>query len=126
MSKILQKILYVEDEDDIRTIVTMALKAKNVTIKECDRGEKALDMALSFQPDVILLDVIMPGIDGLETYRQLQTNDQTKTIPVIFMTAKVQPHELESFKNLGALGVIVKPFDPMKLFDTVNSLLNSQ
>ena len=85
-------------------------------------GKEALTKVRSFAPDVILLDVMMPEMDGPATLQALRSSPATAAIPVIFMTAKVQAHEVDRYKVLGALGVISKPFDPMTLADVVRSI----
>lgn len=118
----LNRILYVEDEEDIQIVGKMALEAGNFTIEVCSSGDEALKKAASFSPDLIILDVMMPGMDGPATFQELRKIKQTKTTPVIFMTAKVQPSEVEEYKKLGVVGVIAKPFDPMTLVETVRNL----
>ena len=85
-------------------------------------GGEALDKADEFAPDLILLDVMMPGMDGPSTLETLRKLEQTQETPVIFMTAKTQSHEIERFRNLGALDVITKPFDPMTLADVIKGI----
>ncbi|MGE4221624.1 MAG: response regulator [Alphaproteobacteria bacterium] len=119
----LDKILMVEDDLDIQTVAEMALAAVGGhTVHLCSSGQQALDDAPGFAPDLILLDVMMPGMDGPTTYHALRERPDTVATPVIFMTAKVQPAELASYKALGAIGVIQKPFDPMTLADEVAAL----
>lgn len=123
MSQTLNKVLYVEDEDDIRTIAQLALEAVGgLTLKSCSSGEEAVRAAVSFAPDLILLDVMMPGMDGPSTLAALHKLDSLKEVPVIFMTAKVQPSEIAHYRSLGALDVIAKPFDPMTLADQVRAV----
>ncbi len=123
MSQTLNKVLYVEDEDDIRTIAQLALEAVGgLTLKSCSSGEEAVQAAVSFAPDLILLDVMMPGMDGPSTLAALHKLDPLKEVPVIFMTAKVQPSEIAHYRSLGALDVIAKPFDPMTLADQVRAV----
>ena len=112
----LKKILYVEDEADIRTIAKMSLEAVGgFQVTACASGSDALAVAASTGADLILLDVMMPGMDGPATLRALRSIAATATTPVIFMTAKVQASEIAQYKALGALEVISKPFDPMTL-----------
>ena len=123
MLQTLNKVLYVEDEDDIRTIAQLALEAVGgLTLKSCSSGEEAVQAAVSFAPDLILLDVMMPGMDGPSTLAALHKLDPLKDVPVIFMTAKVQPSEIAHYRSLGALDVIAKPFDPMTLADQVRAV----
>ena len=120
------KILYVEDEADIREIAEFALEDEGFDIVFCDCGEMALEKAGDFQPDAILLDVMMPGMDGPTTLKNLRELPGLQTTPVIFLTAKVQPNEIQDFIALGAIGVIPKPFDPMTLADQVRDLLERE
>jgi CheY-like chemotaxis protein len=112
----LKRILYVEDENDIRTVTAMALEAVGgFTVISCDSGKEALATAPDANADLILLDVMMPGMDGLATLGALRGLPQTADTPVIFMTAKVQASEIQHYMRLGAVDVISKPFDPMTL-----------
>ncbi|TVP89523.1 MAG: response regulator [Pseudomonadaceae bacterium] len=117
------RVMYVEDEPDIRAVAKLALEAVGgLTVSLCERGDQAVAEAERFAPQMILLDVMMPGMDGPSTLKALSTHAQLSRIPVAFMTAKVQPQEIEHFKSLGAVGVIAKPFDPMTLAEQVRTL----
>lgn len=119
----LERILYVEDEPDIQEIAKLALEAVGgYSVKLCSSGQEALDNVTDFEPDLILLDVMMPGMDGPTTLKNLRNNPDVQSIPVIFMTAKVQPQEIRAYKEMGALDVIPKPFDPMTLSEQINTL----
>lgn len=119
----LRKILYAEDESDIQTIVQIALwSCSNLNLKICDNGQLLLDCVEEYKPDLILLDIMMPVMDGLTTFRKLKLNDATKGIPVIFITAKAQAQEIEMYKSTGVIGVITKPFDPLTLCDKIHEL----
>ena len=121
--KKLDKILCVEDETDIQTVAKMALEAVGGFVVEiCGSGEEAIEKAPKFLPDLILLDVMMPGMDGLATFRAVRALPEAEETPIIFMTAKSQAHEVEQLLELGALGVISKPFDPIDLSRQVASL----
>lgn len=112
----LQRILYVEDEPDIQAVAKLALEmVGGFTVKVCSSGQEALGEVAAFAPDMILLDVMMPGMDGPSTLKALRALPAAAAIPVAFMTAKVQPQEIAQFRALGALDVIAKPFDPMTL-----------
>lgn len=120
---ILQRIMYVEDEPDIQAVAKLALEMMGgFTVKICSSGEQALREAEAFDPDLILLDVMMPGMDGPSTLQALRTLPALAEVPMVFMTAKVQPAEIEYFKALGARDVIAKPFDPMTLADQVRAI----
>ena len=118
------KLLYVEDEADIREIAEFALEDEGFDIVFCASGEEAVEKAGDFQPEVILLDVMMPGMDGPTTLKNLRTIPGLETTPIIFLTAKVQPNEIKDFIALGAIDVIPKPFDPMTLADKIRETLN--
>lgn len=119
----LKKILYAEDEPDVQTVVELTIQTMSeYEVKICDNGKKLLECVEEYNPDLILLDVMMPEMDGPTTYKKLQDNQKTKNIPVIFMTAKAQVHEVENFKDTGAIGVITKPFDPMNLCDEIQTI----
>ena len=119
----LKRILYVEDEPDIRAVATIALEAVGgFDLKVCSSGEEALANAISFNPDLLLLDVMMPGMDGPATLKALKALPELVNTPVIFMTAKVQPSEVAEYKALGALDVIAKPFDPMTLAEHIKNI----
>lgn len=121
--KELRKILYAEDERDVQTIVEISIwSTSNYEIKICDNGKILLDCVEDYNPDLILLDVMMPEMDGLTTLKHLQTNEKTKNIPVIFITAKAQAHEVSSFNEKGVVGVITKPFDPMLLCSNIKEI----
>ncbi|WP_372922635.1 response regulator [Roseovarius sp.] len=118
-----ERILYVEDEEDIRAVAQLALESVGgFTLKSCASGEEALREAEAFAPDLILLDVMMPGMDGPSTLHALREIPALADVPVAFMTAKVQPAEIEYFKSLGAREVIAKPFDPMTLAEQVRAI----
>jgi len=117
---ILKRILYVEDEPDIQTVARLALETVGgFEVEVCGSGREALQRAEAFRPDLILLDVMMPGLDGPATLRELRGIEALARTPVVFMTARVQPHELADYRGMGAADVIAKPFDPMTLTDKV-------
>ena len=123
MTQELKNILYVEDEADIRAVARLALEAVggfSVTI--CSSSAEAVERAPEVRPDLILLDVMMPGMDGVDTLRALRDLPETATTPVIFMTAKAQQSEIHNLRKLGALDVIAKPFDPMALSDRIRDI----
>ena len=112
----LKKILYVEDEPDIQMIARVALEnVGGFELLVCSSGAEAIEKAAGFNPDLFLLDVMMPGIDGPTTLAELRKIPQLEKTPVMFMTAKVQPQEVEFLKSLNVAEVIAKPFDPMGL-----------
>ena len=119
----LVRILYVEDEPDIQMVARLALEALGgYTMAICSSGDEALQRAPGFQPQLFLLDVMMPGTDGSSTLKMLRALPQFSDTPVIFMTAKIQPGEVTGYKKLGAVDVIHKPFDPMILASKVQDI----
>ncbi len=123
MTKTLSRILMVEDEPDIQAVARVALEVVGgFAVEMCSSGKEAWEQVLRHKPDLILMDVMMPGLDGPSTLHALRANPATAGFPVIFMTAKVQSHEVAHYKEIGALGVIAKPFDPMTLASTVRAI----
>jgi two-component system, OmpR family, response regulator len=119
----LNRILYVEDEADIRVIAEIALEVVGgFTITSCAGGREAVESAERARPDLLLLDMMMPGMDGLSTLEALRALPATANTPVIFMTAKVQAAEVAHYRSHGALDVIAKPFDPMALAEQIRSI----
>jgi two-component system, OmpR family, response regulator len=123
----LERILLVDDEADIRQVARLALEALGgFQVRECPSGLAAPQAALDFAPQLVLMDVMMPGQDGPETLKVLRATPGLPLVPIVFMTAKVQPQEVSAFRSLGALDVIAKPFDPMTLAQTVRRIWDSQ
>jgi CheY-like chemotaxis protein len=117
------KVLYVEDEENIRTVGLFSLtEVGGLTVEPACGGHEALAKVAGFGPDLILMDVMMPGMDGIATFKALRERADTAQIPVIFMTAKVQPNEVEEYLRMGAVAVIAKPFDPVALPDEVRAI----
>jgi CheY-like chemotaxis protein len=115
--------MHVEDDPSIQAVAKVALEVVGGFIVEtCSGGEEALKAFHSFSPQLILLDVMMPGMDGPSTLKKMQADFDLSQIPVVFMTAKVQANEIESYKDLGAAEVVVKPFDPMTLSDQIREI----
>jgi CheY-like chemotaxis protein len=112
----LRRVMCVEDDPDIRMIVEFSLAdVGGLEVLCCDSGRSALAQAPRFRPDLVLLDVMMPDWSGPETLAALRTLPEMESVPVVFMTAKSMPDELEPLLQHGATGLIVKPFDPMTL-----------
>jgi len=123
MGKALERILYVEDEPDIQAVARLALEnVGGFKVEICSSGPEALERIGAFDPDLILLDVMMPGMDGPTTLTELRKLPEMADRPVVFMTAKVQPQEVAEYKAMGALDVIPKPFDPLKLAGQVQDI----
>jgi CheY-like chemotaxis protein len=120
----IEKILIVDDDEDIRLVTEFsARRIGNWEVVTAASGEEALVLALSERPDVILLDVMMPRLDGPTTMAKLREEPATAGIPVIFLTAKVQQYEIEGYLADGARGVICKPFDATSLPDEIRCIL---
>lgn len=123
MTNEVKKILYVEDEPDIQKVAKLALEhVGGFEVMVCGSGPDAIENGPAFDPDLILLDVMMPGMDGPATLAALRKIDCLSETPAVFLTAKVLPTEIERYKALGALDVIAKPFDPMTLSDQVRAV----
>lgn len=123
MADNLERILYVEDEPDIQMVAKLSLEMMGgFTLAVCSSGAEALEKAAEFKPQLLLLDVMMPGMDGPTTLKRLREISQTAQTPAVFMTAKVQSSEIAQYKALGAVDVIPKPFDPMSLANEVRAI----
>lgn len=121
----LQRILMVEDEPDIRTVAELALEAiGGFELTACESGQHALKKIEECRPQLIVLDVMMPCMDGPATLRAIRALPGYATVPAVFMTAKVQSDEVQSYLALGAAGVIPKPFDPLTLADQIREIWN--
>ena len=119
-----KRILIIDDEDDIREVAALALETSgDFEVTTADGGWAGLTSALRIRPDLILLDVMMPELDGPSTYLQLQQSEATSSIPVIFLTAKVQSADRRKLSDLGAIGIIAKPFDPMRLASEIVAIV---
>lgn len=118
------KVLLVDDEEDVREIARLSLgRVGGMEVCEVASGREALAAAAREKPDFILLDMMMPEMDGPATLHALHANPETTAIPVVFLTAKALPSEIERLRQLGAVGIITKPFDPMTLAGEVRRLL---
>lgn len=119
----LKRILHVEDDRSIQAVAKVALEAVGgFQVLSCSGGQEALEQVLDFAPHFILLDVMMPDMDGPQTLERLHDLIDLQQIPVAFMTAKVQPNEIAHYLSLGARDVIIKPFDPMQLANQVRTI----
>jgi CheY-like chemotaxis protein len=120
-----KRILLVDDEADIQTVARLGLTLNtDWEILTANSGEGCLEVAIAKQPDAILLDVMMPDMDGLATLAALRETPQTQQIPIIFLTAKAQAADRRQLYAVGAQGVITKPFDPTTLSSQVSGFLN--
>jgi len=120
------KVLLVDDEADIRLIAALSLSgAGGMEVAQAASGREGILMAREGRPDVILLDMMMPGLDGVATFRELRGHPETAETPVVFLTAKAMSSDVDRLKRLGALGVLIKPFDPMALPRLLRELLEA-
>lgn len=123
MMKKLEKIMYIEDEPDIIAIAEISLQeVGGFTLVCCQSGREALQKALEFKPDLFLIDVMMPEMDGPAVLKALHKIPELSTIPIIFMTAKTQANEIKEYLKLGALDVITKPFNPIMLPEEIKQI----
>ncbi len=120
----IEKILVVDDDDCIRQIAQIGLEDDFIVITAAS-GAEALQTAAREKPDLILLDRMMPGMDGVATLSKLRELETTRSIPVIFLTAKVQRDEMENYAKLEVAGVLAKPFDPMNLADDIRKITDN-
>ncbi|WP_409020875.1 response regulator [Brevundimonas vesicularis] len=118
-------LLHVDDEADIREVAALSFEVDPMTTyASAASGEEALSILdKGLRPDVILLDVMMPGMDGPTVFKHVRQRPELKRSQIIFMTARAQGSEVADYKALGAIGVIIKPFDPMRLMQEVRDLL---
>ena len=118
----LKRVLHVEDDPSIRMVASVALeKVGKLEVLSCESGEMALEKATAFDPQVLLLDVMMPQMDGPATLKRLREILDVESKLVLFMTAKVQEKEINEDLSIGAFGVIIKPFDPMTLASQIQT-----
>ncbi len=117
------RILLVEDDRDIQKVASMVLeRLGGFQVACCSSGTEALTRGPEFAPDLVLLDVMMPALDGPDTLRAMRKIDALADTPVAFMTAKAQPDEIASYRAIGAVDVITKPFDPMSLCERIREI----
>lgn len=120
------KVLIIDDEDDIRSVAALSLGILGgIEVVEAESGMDGITKAASEKPDVILLDMMMPEMDGVATLLQLRGRQDTNTIPVIFLTARAMTSEVERLKQMGAKGILTKPFDPTSLATQVKAILEA-
>ncbi|MFA5976415.1 MAG: response regulator [Elusimicrobiota bacterium] len=119
------KILVVEDDRSIQMVLELVLtKIAHCQVLVASDGNEGIARILEHKPDIIMLDLMLPGIDGFEICRRAKANEETRHIPVIFLTAQPQPAAVARAMALGAAGYIVKPFDPFKIVDQINEALS--
>lgn len=120
------RILYVDDEDDIREIAAMALGLDpSLDVRTCGSGAEGVALAQAWRPDLVMLDFMMPTMDGPATLERLRAGAETASIPVVFITARTQNHQVAEMIAMGAAGVIPKPFDPISLAREVRKHLDA-
>ena len=120
-----EKILIVDDDVDTLRLVGLMLQRQGYQIVAASNGSQGLEKAFEERPDLILLDVMMPDMDGFEVTRRLRKNPATERIPVIFLTVKGKFEEFDNLKELGALAVLTKPFDPTLLTEQITDILKA-
>lgn len=119
----LERILYAEDDPDIQKVAALALEmVGSFTLKICNSGLEVLAEIEAFEPQLLLFDVMMPDMDGPSTLVKVREIEAYKTTPAVFMTAKVQPDEVQAYLDMGAVGVVAKPFDPMTLSSQIQAI----
>ena len=119
-----RRILIIDDEDDIREVAALSLETvAGWEVVVASSGAQGLVRAAECNPDAILLDVMMPGMDGPSTFRELRKNPLTSRIPVLLLTAKVQSTDQRRFADLGVAAILFKPFDPLTLSDQISGAL---
>lgn len=124
VAELAYRILIIDDEDDIREVAALSLETiAGWEVLTAASGAQGLARAIEHRPDAILLDVMMPGMDGPTTFRELRKNPATTEIPVLLLTAKVQSSDQRLFADLGVDGVLFKPFDPLTLHSQIASAL---
>ncbi|WP_136069350.1 response regulator [Modicisalibacter radicis] len=120
---VLQRVLHVDDDESISAITRIALESiGGLQVLSCNSGRVAVEQAAAFSPDLLLIDVMMPDMDGPATLAALAEVVALDGVPVVFMTAKTQPGDHQEYIDLGATAVIVKPFDPMALAGKLESI----
>lgn len=121
----MRQILIIDDEDDIREVASLSLEATTGwKVLTASSGSQGIELAISHQPDAILMDVMMPGVDGPTTFRQMQQIPAIAHIPVVLLTAKVQGIDKRRFADLGVAAVLFKPFDPLTLAEQIAEALH--
>ncbi len=119
------KVLIIDDEADVRFVVKVSLgRIGQMDVVQADNGEEGVALAKKERPEFILLDMMMPGMDGMATFKALRADPETAGIPVVFLTAKAMASEVLKLEALGAKGVLLKPFDPLTLAADIKAILS--
>jgi CheY-like chemotaxis protein len=116
-------VLVVDDERSIRLLCRVNLAASGMDVLEATNGREGLELARKERPDLVLLDVMMPDVDGWTVARELAADEQTRDIPIVFLTARADPADRRLGQQLGGVGYVVKPFDPVTIGDLVDDVL---
>ena len=122
--KVAPKVLVIDDEAPIRLLCRVNLEAEQMQVVEAEDGTTGLALARSERPDVILLDVMMPGMDGWEVLQALQSGEGTREIPIVFLTARAELRDRAQGLELGGIDYVTKPFNPLELAELVHSILD--
>jgi CheY-like chemotaxis protein len=119
----LKRIMYVDDDPDLQDIVSLGLETRGgFTVTCCDSGNQALEEIAIFKPDLVILDMVLPGMNGLQLLARMRELPGVPWIPVIFLTSKIRPDQVEEYKELGVIGVINKPLNPLELRHQVREI----
>jgi CheY-like chemotaxis protein len=118
-----RRVLVVDDESSMRMVCRFNLLAAGMEVREAANGREALALIREELPDLVLLDVMMPELDGWEVARELQRDPHTRDLPIIFLTARAEPSDRQRAAELGAVGYVAKPFDPIELPATIERIL---
>ena len=122
-ARALNRVCYVEDDEDIQRIVRMSLeRIGKMTVSVVGDPTKAIDAIVAFKPDLVMLDWMMPAMDGPTLFKHMKTHPETSALPVVFITAKAAQRDLDELMSLGAAGTISKPFSPKDLPDQLRAL----
>ncbi len=122
----LKRIMYVDDDLDLQDIVRLGLETRGgFTVTCCDTGNQALEEIKIFKPDLVILDMVLPGMSGLQLLERMRELRGVPWIPVIFLTSKISPQQVEEYKDLGVIGVINKPLNPLELRHQVREIWES-
>jgi len=122
----LKRILFTDDDPDIRHLVQICLENSDFIVEICESGSETLKKIPLFKPDLIILDVLMPHMDGINTYKMMKQNNDFASIPVVFMTAHNSQKEIDALLKLGAADVIIKPFQPFSFADNLKEIWNNK